>query len=388
MGEPKVCLIGEKFKNNQGYEFEIIEVLPKSKRKIKFIESGFEKTSGTKEILNGSMLDNSKPLLKENENWINLKVGKMTIIKSVGMINGNHSYECLCDCGNTQIKSASTIRNALRTNANMSCGCSKIKDITGQKFGKLTAIKFVTTNKHGGAIWECECECGNKKVASADHLKQGNVTRCNTCPQTDNITGNKYGRLTVIEYIPKSAKWKCLCSCGNYKISTYSDLFTGKVKSCGCLQHETTNNLTHGLSDTRLYTIFRGMKQRCYYKKNNYYDIYGGKGVKICDEWLDKESGFLNFYNWAMNNGYEDGLTIDRIDSNGNYEPINCRWATYEEQGNNTSKNVYITYKNETKTMSQWSKELNINYSSLRSFCQKYGSENAYIYINKKLEAK
>lgn len=118
------------------------------------------------------------------------------------------------------------------------------------------------------------------------------------------------------------------------------------------------HNLNRCRSSTRIYIIHKGMKQRCYDKNYRKYKNYGGRGITICDEWLDD---FGAFYDWAMNNGYRDDLTIDRIDANGNYEPSNCRWITNVEQQNNKTNNVLLTYNGETKTAMQWSNELNIN---------------------------
>lgn len=112
-------------------------------------------------------------------------------------------------------------------------------------------------------------------------------------------------------------------------------------------------NKTHGLTKTRLYTTWGGMKARCNDKNDK---DYGGRGIKVCDEWQE----FEPFYQWALNNGYQDNLTIDRIDVNGDYEPNNCRWATKKEQGRNTRFNRYLTYKGETKTMSEWCEIYNI----------------------------
>lgn len=109
--------------------------------------------------------------------------------------------------------------------------------------------------------------------------------------------------------------------------------------------------VTHGLSKTRLYSIWIDMKKRCYNQKNNRYANYGGRGISVCDEWLHN---FSAFNEWAMANGYAENLTIDRIDVNGNYEPSNCRWATIKEQQRNTTRNRFITVNGETRTMSEW----------------------------------
>ena len=122
----------------------------------------------------------------------------------------------------------------------------------------------------------------------------------------------------------------------------------------------------HGMSKTRIYKTYHAMKARCTYEKDSRYSKYGGKGITVCDEWLG-ESGFINFYNWSMENGYTDELTIDRIDNTGNYEPSNCRWVDYKIQANNTSRNRMLTYNGKTQTMAEWSKELDISYDTLNS---------------------
>lgn len=116
-------------------------------------------------------------------------------------------------------------------------------------------------------------------------------------------------------------------------------------------------------SHHRLYHIWFDMKRRCYQKQNKRWQKYGGRGIKVCTAWLNN---FQAFFDWAMANGYADDLTIDRIDMDGDYSPENCRWADQFQQANNRSNNHYITYHGVTKTMMEWSKELNLNYSTLR----------------------
>ena len=186
------------------------------------------------------------------------------------------------------------------------------------------------------------------------------------------ITGQRFGKLVALypeesheKY--KNWRWVCKCDCGNFKSVTTSNLCAGHAKSCGCNRYPKgiRRNYKNGFSRTRIGNIYRLMVSRCSeggIRTKNYYD----RGVRVCEEWLG-EDGINNFVKWANENGYSDELTLDRIDVNGNYEPSNCRWATYREQANNTRVNKRITYNGETKTVADWSRELGMNYGTLQS---------------------
>lgn len=182
------------------------------------------------------------------------------------------------------------------------------------------------------------------------------------------LVDKKFGRLTVIKEYGKNrhglSKWLCKCDCGNEVIVWGNHLKAGNTKSCGCLQKEIArkNSTKHGCCKERIYTAWANMKNRCHNEKHPEYKYYGGKGVKVCEEWLHD---FQSFHKWAMANGYAENLTIDRIDNNGNYTPSNCRWTTWKEQQNNRSNNALITYKEETKTLAQWAETTGIAYYTL-----------------------
>lgn len=181
-----------------------------------------------------------------------------------------------------------------------------------------------------------------------------------------NIVGKRFGRLIALEKtIFKNRKyWICKCDCGKSTLVTYSDLKRSHTTSCGCYHTERIRSAkTHGVSRTRIYKIYKGMKQRCYNSNNPNYKDYGLKGVKVCDEWLDDPSAF---YEWSIKNGYKPSLTIDRIDSNKGYSPNNCRWATRLQQSNNLNTNKVIEFKGESRNLSEWSKITKINYSTLQ----------------------
>ena len=155
------------------------------------------------------------------------------------------------------------------------------------------------------------------------------------------LTGKRFGRLTVIRRAPqegrKFTRWECRCDCGNITMSDAYGLKKGLIQSCGCYHKEFCGeqHRTHGYTGTRLYRIYHKMKERCYRKQNHNFKWYGGCGVTVCDEWL---KSFETFAKWAEANGYAENLTIDRIDPYGNYEPTNCRWITIQEQQKNKRK--------------------------------------------------
>ena len=187
----------------------------------------------------------------------------------------------------------------------------------------------------------------------------------------EDLSGKKFGKLTVIKLDHREIRndgkrnryfnhWLCQCECGNECIIIGNYLKKGSTISCGCYRKELSKNklYKHGLSNTRLHKIWSGIKQRCYAKYSKDYKNYGQRNIIMCDEW---KNDFKKFYDWAIDNGYKDNLTIDRIDNDGNYEPNNCRWATLEEQANNMRNNHLLTFNNKTQTMSQWAKEYNMS---------------------------
>ena len=183
------------------------------------------------------------------------------------------------------------------------------------------------------------------------------------------MTGQRFGRLTVIERagtLGNRAAWLCKCDCGREHVVRGKLLRNGNTVSCGCYAKERAReaSITHGMKKTRLYEVWHGMKSRCLNERDRRYKNYGARGITICDEW---RNSFESFRDWALANGYRDDLTIDRKDNDGNYCPENCCWSTSKEQSNNRRSNKLITYQGKTQTMQQWADEMGISKDLLRS---------------------
>lgn len=184
-------------------------------------------------------------------------------------------------------------------------------------------------------------------------------------PELIDLTGRKFGKLTVVCRVENNKhgqpQWKCICDCGNETVVVGQKLRKGITKSCGCLVYEQKTRLKHGMTGTVLHNRWLNMKSRCYNKNNKSYCRYGARGITICEQWHD----FKNFYNWAMENGFSEELSLDRIDNGKGYSPDNCRWATPIQQANNTRRNVIVEYNGEKKTVSEHCRDLGLNYNNV-----------------------
>lgn len=184
----------------------------------------------------------------------------------------------------------------------------------------------------------------------------------------NDLTGRRFGRLTVVRKTDQRGPdggiiYECLCDCGNTCLALGGKLTRkghSAKRSCGCLHDET--HPPHGGSKTLLYHKWKGMRERCYDKNSKPFKNYGGRGISICDEW---KNDFAAFRDWAIENGYEEGLSIDRIDVNGNYCPENCRWITLEEQQRNKRNVKPITWNGETHLLPEWAEITGIKYGTL-----------------------
>ena len=191
------------------------------------------------------------------------------------------------------------------------------------------------------------------------------------------LTGKRFGKLIVIkradDYVSPSGyvavNWLCQCDCGEQTVVRGCNLKSGSSTSCGCERIVHPNRLRHGDTRTRLHSIWKGMRRRCYDQNDINYKDYGARGITVCSAWHEYES----FKDWALSNGYHDSLTIDRIDNNGNYSPDNCRWTDKITQANNTRGNHMLEYNGETHTMAEWSRISGVPYHRLKDRINKLG---------------
>ena len=182
------------------------------------------------------------------------------------------------------------------------------------------------------------------------------------------LSGKTFNRLTALrvdeEKSQRKTYWVCKCECGNIKSVRSDSLQDGSVKSCGCYHSEvarkTANSIhKHKMTGTRLYSIWQGMKMRCTNSNTESYERYGGRGISVCNEWLNS---FEPFMEWALNNGYKKSLTIDRINNKGDYRPANCRWLNNKQQCNNRRSNIIVKYDDKEYTLMQLTEKLGFDY--------------------------
>ena len=295
---------------------------------------------------------------------------------------GGHSAQWLCRCKDCGAEKT-VVGQVLKSGQIGICECHvDIHNLTGKRFGKAIAIKRVEDHISSGGLhsvqWLCRCDCGKEFITRACCLKNGSTTSCG-CNRGRDITNKRFGRLVAIKKIGsdnkgsgRGCKWLFQCDCGNTVEYYLKDVTYGKCVSCGCREKETQqeNKIkpTHGASDTPLYEVWCTIKRRCYNKNSQRYYRYGARGIKMCDEW---KNSFEAFQSWAFANGYNEKLTIDRIDNNGDYYPENCRWADVYTQANNKSTNVYLTMNNETHTAAEWSRITGIQAPTIRKRIKK-----------------
>lgn len=256
-----------------------------------------------------------------------------------------------------------------------------IQSEIGKTYNSWTIISFDKLGNNGHRYYICRCVCGKERSVNIYNIKNNKSKSCGCQKKTTlkNLVGERFGRLTVIERVQNHIKpngqpttmWKCKCDCGNTTIVSTGNLKSGNTKSCGCLSIDLITDLghksaKHGLTHTHIYRVWKLMRERCYNKKKDNYKRYGGRGISVCDEWIG-ENGFINFYNWAINNGYDESLQIDRINNDGNYCPENCRWVTNKINMRNRRVNHFIDTPFGNITIAEFAERINGDYDLIYS---------------------
>lgn len=237
---------------------------------------------------------------------------------------------------------------------------NKYQNLINKRFGKLTVLELSDKTKSNSKtrLWKCKCDCGSIIYKSTRVLNESiklNKTLSCGCMRKSNLIGKNFGDYEVVKFLFSNNKhkyWQCKCVCGEIVCKTTAYLTRCKYK---CLKKQKEKTIIN----SKLKAILKSMKDRCYNKKNKSYCNYGAKNISICNEWVENPNLFVN---WALDNGYKQGLEIDRIDNNGNYEPSNCRWVDDFVQANNKSNNINITYNGKTQSLRKWCRELQIPY--------------------------
>lgn len=252
-----------------------------------------------------------------------------------------------------------------------------MRDLTGEKFGRLTFITPI--RKSGGhTLWKVRCDCGNEKIMVDGNVVDGRAQSCGCLKNENNrnraveqhkgLVGKRVGKLVVValsnEKHRRALWWICQCDCGNTTKIQTAKLNHERVFSCGCLMEESREKLgltfKHGLTNTRTYRIWKGMRSRCLNKNYHSYQDYGARGITICAQWNDYQN-FLTDMGIAPN-----GMSIERKNNEGHYSPDNCIWATPRQQARNTRRNIVIEFRGERKTLIEWAENCDIKYATLK----------------------
>lgn len=283
--------------------------------------------------------------------------------------------------------------------------------IAGAIYNHWTVIStavliFTLASGKRATYWSCRCVCGRIKDVMRTNLTSGLSRSCGCQSRPDaahlvawvrdnpekrirgpkyNLVGERFGRLRVTEVVPpdrsentKSRKyrWRCLCECGEECIVETAPLIKGGQRSCKCLQRESARErqTKHGLSDSRIYRVYQGMKTRCTNPAAHNYDAYGARGIQVCTAWLESFETFVS----DMGHPPTPYHSLDRVDTNGDYTPENCRWATREQQANNRRNTRRLAYAGVEKSVSDWAREFGVPAPTMVWWVRKHGQAEAF----------
>lgn len=230
-----------------------------------------------------------------------------------------------------------------------------------QRFGRLTFLSAAGRNKRRKQLWLCRCDCGIEKIFEASNVKRGLSQSCG-CGQggKDDLTGKRFGSLTALDEAgrdhTRSILWRCVCDCGGERAVTAGQLNAGEVVSCGCVNRART----HGQTGTPLYIRWKAMIQRTTNPKSTHYANYGGRGITVCPAWRKFEA-----FARDMGPTFSAELTLERIDVDGPYSPENCVWATKEQQSRNRRNNKQVTFRGRTMVAADWAEYLGLSRKGL-----------------------
>jgi len=252
-----------------------------------------------------------------------------------------------------------------------------MENLIGERFVKLVVEEFSHKVK-GHRFWGCLCDCGKRVIVEQSKLKTGHTKSCGCIKKSDltELISQSFGLLRVLEEAEprivgnKRRRFvKCVCDCGNVVEVRLDQLRDGNTKSCGCFAKDRSlialPEYTDSVALKKAKSIHKGIRQRCYNSNNIKYSIYGGRGIIVCERWLDKKTGFISFLE-DMGTPPSHKHQLDRIDNDGNYEPRNCRWVTNTQNSMNKKTDFNITYRGVTKPIGEWVEELELDYGSIK----------------------
>lgn len=259
--------------------------------------------------------------------------------------------------------------------------------LNGKKFNMITVLHedFNHLKKSGKqARYVCRCECGTIFTCDKSNIVHERSYSCGCKKRLYNdFTNCRFGRLIALKPMGlnqhKEMTWLCKCDCGNETTTNAYSLKSGMTKSCGCLKHSKRVNAMRNTLPwyDKINMAYGNMKTRCYNPKYSLYEGYGGRGITVCDEW---RNDFKAFYDWAIQNGFNENLTLDRKDNDGNYEPSNCRWVDDIVQSNNRRSNKILTIDGVSDTMANWSRNSGTKYSNIQSRLKNGYSDHDAVY--------